>query len=91
MSLHIRPETEARIAALAAASGVSVDDFLTALVEKEPPTAASNTTPQEPKKPIAARIREIWANMPADVRAKLPDDGSSRHDHYIYGVPKRTL
>jgi hypothetical protein len=43
------------------------------------------------KKPLAARIREIWADMPADVRAKLPKDGASQHDHYIYGVPKRTL
>ena len=37
MSVHLRPETEARLTALAAASGVSVDDYLAALVEREAP------------------------------------------------------
>jgi hypothetical protein len=37
MSVHLRPETEARITALAAASGVSVDDYLAALFAKELP------------------------------------------------------
>jgi len=40
-------------------------------------------------KPLSARIREIWADMPDDVRAKLPVDGAGQHDHYIYGAPKR--
>ena len=39
--------------------------------------------------PLSARIRRIWADMPEEVRAKLPDDGAAQHDHYIYGVPKR--
>jgi hypothetical protein len=43
----------------------------------------------EARKPLAARIRDIWADMPDEVRAKLPTDGASQHDHYIYGVPKR--
>jgi hypothetical protein len=41
------------------------------------------------KKPLVVRIREIWADIPDEVRAKLPADGASEHDHYIYGVPKR--
>jgi len=41
-------------------------------------------------KPLSTRIREIWADMPDEVRAKLPADGAEQHDHYIYGVPKRT-
>jgi hypothetical protein len=91
MSLQIRSETEAKIAALAAASGVSVDDFLASLVDKQSPAAASNEHQEPAKKPISARIRQIWADMPPEVRAKLPADGASQHDHYIYGVPKRTL
>lgn len=41
------------------------------------------------KGPLSARIREIWADIPEEVRAKLPADGADQHDHYIYGVPKR--
>lgn len=35
MNLHLKPETEAKLAAYAAAQGVSVDAYLEALVEKE--------------------------------------------------------
>ena len=69
-----------------------VDELLTkaldALEEKSSVPAAP--APAEAKKPLAARIREIWADIPDDVRAQLPTDGASQHDHYIYGVPKRT-
>jgi hypothetical protein len=34
-------------------------------------------------------IREIWAEMPDDVRSRLPEEGATEHDHYIYGWPKR--
>ena len=37
----------------------------------------------------ATRIRAIWSNMPEEVRTKLPADGSSQIDHYVYGLPKR--
>jgi hypothetical protein len=39
--------------------------------------------------PISARIRQLWRDMPAEVRAKLPPDGASQIDHYVYGLPKR--
>jgi hypothetical protein len=90
MSLNLRPEIEAKLTALAAASSVSVDDYLAALVEKQSPGATSNGPLEPNKKPLSARIREIWADMPPEVRAKLPSDGASEHDHYIYGAPKRT-
>jgi hypothetical protein len=34
---------------------------------------------------------EIWADMPDEVRAKLPRDGADQRDHYIYGTPKRAV
>ena len=36
-------------------------------------------------------MREIWAEMPADVRAKLPRDGASQIDHYVYGLPEEIV
>lgn len=42
-----------------------------------------------PQRPISEDIREIWADMPENVRAKLPADGASQVDHYVYGLPKR--
>ena len=34
---------------------------------------------------IAARVRAL----PPETVDRLPSDGASQHDHYIYGTPKR--
>jgi hypothetical protein len=44
MDLRLKPETEAKIAAYAAAQGVSVDNYLEALVEKQLPEHTATTT-----------------------------------------------
>jgi plasmid stability protein len=38
---------------------------------------------------ISQVIAEIMADAPPEELAKLPKDGASEHDHYIYGWPKR--
>jgi hypothetical protein len=95
MSLHVRPETEARINALAAASGVSVDDYLAALVERESPS--DETARPSHELPVSGRRRPIWEvivenmkDVPPEDFSALPEDGLSQIDHYVYGVPKRT-
>lgn len=96
MSIHLRPETEARLTALAAASGVSVDDYLAALVEKQSPGDDPATSLQEqpvsrPARPIWEVIADSMKRVPAEDLAAMPKDGASQIDHYVYGVPKRTL
>jgi plasmid stability protein len=39
---------------------------------------------------ISQVIEEIMADAPSEELAKLPKDGASEHDHYIYGWPKRS-
>jgi antitoxin component of MazEF toxin-antitoxin module len=39
--------------------------------------------------PIWERIAALVADAPPEELAKLPADGASQHDHYIYGTPKR--
>jgi hypothetical protein len=77
------PEEEATLLnAKAAAEGVSAAQYAQQLLKQA-------LSLPDGQKPLATRIREIWADMPDDVRAKLPADGAVQHDHYIYGVPKR--
>ena len=38
---------------------------------------------------IADVFAEIMADVPPDELAKLPKDGASQVDHYIYGLKKR--
>jgi hypothetical protein len=45
------------------------------------------TTGQRPH--ISEVVREIWGDLPYESRAKLPVDGASQVDHYLYGLPKK--
>ncbi len=49
----------------------------------------SAQSPQEDQRPISQVIAEIMSDVPPEELAKLPEDGASEHDHYIYGWPKR--
>ena len=82
ITLDIGPEIEAELAANARARGLSAEQYARQVLEQALTSAAS-------RKPLADRIRQIWADIPDEVRAGLPEDGASQHDHYIYGVPKR--
>lgn len=82
ITLEIRPEIEAELNATAQARGLSPEQYARQVLEQA-------LTPAVARKPLSARIRDIWTDMPDEVRARLPDDGASQHDHYIYGVPKR--
>ena len=48
MTLHLKPETEARLEAIAAAHGLSTDDYLEALVERELLIESPEARPDEP-------------------------------------------
>ena len=74
------PEEDATaLSARAQAQGVSAEQYARQVLKRDIQQAL----------PIAARIREIWSDMPEDARAKLPADGASQIDHYVYGLPKR--
>lgn len=84
MTLMIPPELEAKVKQRAQSEGLSAEGWLRRIVEQE----LDSPEPQDDR-PVSEMIREIWADMPDEVRAKLPSDGAAEHDHYIYGLPKR--
>lgn len=44
---------------------------------------------QRPRRPIWEKILDLVKDVPPEELDKLPRDGASQHDHYIYGTPKR--
>jgi hypothetical protein len=40
-------------------------------------------------RPIWELFEEVADNLPDEVVAELPKDGSTQHDHYLYGSPKQ--
>jgi hypothetical protein len=65
----------------ARAEGVSVEQCAGQLVKQ---ALGSSARP-----PLSEKLRGVWADMPEAVRAKLPADGASQHEHYICGTPKQ--
>jgi plasmid stability protein len=66
--------------------GVSAEQYARQVLEQD--LAVDST---EARRPISDDIQEIWADMPEAVRDKLPADGASQVDHYVYGLPKRDV
>jgi hypothetical protein len=81
LTIDLPDEQETALNARAQAAGLSPEQCAGHLLAQALAPSA--------RLPLAARIGGIWSDMPDSVRAKLPADGASEHDHYIYGVPKR--
>ena len=89
ITLALQPQEEARLAAAAQAKGVSTDDFVREALKQ---ILADSSTLPEPKaepRPIWEVILDNMEGISPEEFAKLPKDGASEHDHYLYGHPKR--
>ncbi len=76
------PESkEAALKAKAQALGVSAEQYAQQVLARDLGEAG--------QQPISAMFREIWSDMPDDVRARRSRDAADQIDHYVYGVPKR--
>ena len=89
LKIHLPPEKAAALNAEAQALGLSVEQWVQRLVDERLQSAASESDRQQVRRPLSARIRELWADMPDDVRAAFPEGGARQIDHHVYGLPKR--
>lgn len=64
--------------------GVSAEQYVRQVLEHDLEAPQSEQS-------VAELMREIWRDMPEDTLAKLPSDGASQVDHYVYGLPKRDM
>ena len=80
LTINLTDEDLAALSAKAREQGVSAEQYVQQVLKHDL---------QRVRQPISAKIRQIWSDMPEDVRAKLPADGASEVDHYVYGLPKR--
>jgi hypothetical protein len=80
------------LAALAQETGQPIsallDEALEALQERRYLDHAS--APQTADKPIWGIADELFGAIPDEELARLPVDGAAQHDHYLYGLPKRS-
>jgi len=81
--IELPDEQAAALKAKANAPGLSLEAWLQQLAaEQEAP-------PSRPHRHIADVICENMQDVPAEIMSRMPEDGASQHDHYIYGWPKK--
>ncbi len=88
--LPLQPQEEARLVAMARAKGVSTDSLVREALDKI--LADAHDERDEPKResrPIWDVMLDNMKDVPPEDFARLPEDGASEHDHYLYGHPKR--
>ncbi|MBV9267774.1 MAG: hypothetical protein JO061_16515 [Acidobacteriaceae bacterium] len=87
LTIHLAEDKEAALKAKARARGVSAEQYAEQVLDQDLEGA---TCPGEPaRRHISDVIREIWDDLPEEAKAKLPADGATQVDHYVYGLPKR--
>ena len=96
LTIELSDNLDAALKAQARAKGISEAGFAREVLEQflEPaltpaPEGKAISAQSQPRRPLSARIREIWADMPDDVRAEYPEGGAYQIDHHLYGLPKR--
>jgi hypothetical protein len=89
ITLPLNPIEEARLIAAAQAKGVSADALVREALDRVLADAPAQAVPQPESRPIWELIQDNMKDVPIEEFAKLPKDGASEHDHYLYGHPKR--
>jgi hypothetical protein len=91
LTIDLSPDKEAALKAEAQAQGISAQQWLQRLVEERLQAVSqpgSQDQPTQPEPFWKTFTRRMHA-LPAEVFERLPTDGASEHDHYLYGSPKR--
>jgi len=80
--IELSDEQAAALKAKANAAGLSLEAWLQQLATEQKPAPS-------PHPHIADVICENMQDVPPEIMARMPQDGASQHDHYIYGWPKK--
>lgn len=90
ITLPLQPQEEARLIAVAQAKGLSTDALVREAVDRILADAPDGLAEQKADpRPIWDVILDNMQDVPAEEFARLPKDGASEVDHYLYGHPKR--
>jgi antitoxin component of MazEF toxin-antitoxin module len=86
MSTHMKADVSGAVtipAELCRAAGIAAGGEVVAEVQD------GQIVLQRVRRPIWEEILDLVKDIPPKEFDKLPSDGASQHDHYIYGTPKR--
>jgi Arc/MetJ-type ribon-helix-helix transcriptional regulator len=96
MPISLPPDLDARIQQKVSESGYRSPDevirkALDALDAQEQQQALPPAKEKKrPAVPVWQRFQDATRSIPEEELVALPPDGASEHDHYLYGLPKRS-
>ena len=85
LTIELPEEQQALLTAKAKAKGVSAEEYARQVLTHDLEASV------KPRRHIWEVIAENMKRVPPEDLACMPKDGASQIDHYVYGVPKRTL
>ena len=83
LTIDLPDEQQAALTAKARAHGVSEEEYARQVLARDLEAALPR------RRHISDIIRENMSKVPPEIMSRMPKDGASEHDHYIYGWPKR--
>ena len=87
LDIEIPAALEAALKAKALEQGLNASGYARQVLERD---LLSGGPPREPnERPIREVILDDTKPLPPEAFEKLPKDGASQVDHYLYGHPKR--
>jgi hypothetical protein len=89
ITFPLEPQEEARLNALAESKGVSTGAVLTEAVQRYLDDADVQVGRGKTTSSLLDIFLEGIEEVPAEEWEKLPRDGASEVDHYLYGSPKK--
>lgn len=84
--IHMSPELLAEARRAASEEQREADELVSDAVRRY---LRERTPPAASEQPIWETITDLVKEIPDEVFDRLPKDGASQIDHYIYGLPKR--
>ena len=87
--VELTPQVQADLLAQAQARGMSLEAFAEEVLREK----SRETAPVSPNsgQPFWKRFTSQVHDLPDAIFERLPPDGATEHDHYLYGAPKRNL
>lgn len=89
LTIDLPDNVAAAIKRQAAARSLSVESWLQELAIQHLQSACTSVEREKPHRRISQVIADIVADASPEELAKLPRDGASQVDQYVYGLPPR--
>jgi len=89
MTITFKPQEQERLAAAAEAMGISTEMLVREAVEEKLATVPREADRAKDARPIWEFILDTMKDVPVEVLERIPKDGASQLDHYLYGHAKK--